>query len=747
MNYIAYTARFLYRIKWWLILCPLLVALLVYLKMGTKPRNYKSTTTIYTGIVSGYDITTTEGSRQDWNVINNAMDNLINIILSQSTLKNVSLRLYAQGLTHLDPDNDNQYLSARTSRYLLSKTPPDVMELVDHTSEKNTYENLRKYEEIDHNNHVYGMFHWSPPYYSYQALSQIKVKRLANSDMLEISYENDDPYIVYNTLIILNDEFVKQYRDLRFGETNNVIAYFESELERVGNNLRNLEDSLRDYNVQHRVINYDEQTKHIAALSRDYELRYEEILLNFESAEKLRASIEGQLEGLQETFRNNAEFIEKLHKIGSIYSRLSAAEAFQPETDGTEGISDRTAMPASRNDTGQLRRKLSEETRSLQELTTNIANQQYTKEGLSANSIVTEWLAAVLLAEKSRAELAVMKLRKQELDQKYTQFSPVGSTLKRKGREINFSEQSYLSILTALNTARLRQKNLQMTSATLKIINAPVLPLEAEPSKRKMMVAAAGLATLLFVLGFFILLELLDRTLRDKVRAERITKGRVIGGLSRQSLFRATEVYQAIPRDRIPLYRQCGSQLFRPGQTAQRTQYPEHRARGRKEPDRRTLGGILPRSEHESPHRIVEQGFRHRTQRVPAGRETRGFRARHPGRSSPAEADVVLVEYPPFATSSVPKELLRHAALSIVIAPANRTWKDTDQLLFEKAEKLSGRTPVVLCLNCAGRDVVQTFTGLMPPLQPSSQAGVSDQPVRIHGRQINCGTSWNTTAA
>ena len=50
MNYIAYTARFLYRIKWWLILCPLLVALLVYLKMGTKPRNYKSTTTIYTGI-------------------------------------------------------------------------------------------------------------------------------------------------------------------------------------------------------------------------------------------------------------------------------------------------------------------------------------------------------------------------------------------------------------------------------------------------------------------------------------------------------------------------------------------------------------------------------------------------------------------------------------------------------------------------------------------------------------------------
>lgn len=715
MNYIAYIARFLYRIKWWLILCPLLVALLVYMKMGTKPRNYKSTTTIYTGIVSGYDITSTEGTRQDWNVINNAMDNLINIILSQSTLKNVSLRLYAQGLTHLDPENDNQYLTARTSRYLVNKTPQEVMDLVDHTSEEKTYENLRKFEEIDHDNHVYGMFHWNPPYYSYQALSQIKVRRVANSDMLEISYENDDPYIVYNTLNILNDEFVKQYRDLRFGETNNVIAYFESELARVGNNLRILEDSLRDYNVQHQVINYDEQTKHIAALSRDYELRYEEILLNFESAEKLRKSLEQQLEGLQETFHNNAQFIEKLHTIGGIYSRLSAAEAFKPESEGGNGQSDRVTMPASRTDMEQLRQKLAEETRNLQQITTNIANQQYTKEGLSSSSIVTEWLAAVLLSEKSRAELGVMKLRKQELDQKYVQFSPVGSTLKRKGREINFSEQSYLSILTALNTARLRQKNLQMTSATLKIINSPVLPLAAEPSKRKMMVAAAFLATFLFVLGFFILLELLDRTLRDKIRAERITNGKIIGAFPGKAYFgqrRFTKQYREIAARYIgnatinyfdPARQPNILNILSTERGDGKSLIAEHLAAFFREANMkvRTLSWNKDFDIERKEYLLAEklEDFTHDT----------------PGEIPLAEADVVLVEYPPFATSSVPKELLRHAALNIVIAPANRTWKDTDQLLFEKAEKLSGRTPVSLCLNCANRDVVQTFTGLMPP--------------------------------
>ena len=631
MNYIAYTARFLYRIKWWLILAPTVVALAVFFKMGAQPRNYKSMTTVYTGIVSGYDITTTEGTRQDWNIINNAMDNLINIILSQTTLKNVSMRLYAQGLTHLDPDNDNQYLTARTSRYLLNRTPKEVMDLVDRTSEEKTLENLRRFEEADHDNHVYGMFHWNPPYYSYQALSQIKVKRITSSDMLEISYENDDPYIVYNTLVILNDEFVKQYRDLRFGETNNVIAYFESELARVGKNLRELEDSLRDYNVEHKVINYDEQTKHIAALSRDYELRYEEILLNFESAEKLRKSIEEQLEGLQ-TFHNNAQFIEKLHTIGSLYSRISAAEAFQPApTESGETLSDRPSIAASRSNTGDLRRKLAEETRNLQEITTNIASQQYTKEGLSTNSIVAEWLAAVLLAEKSRAELAVMKLRKTELDDKYTHFSPVGSTLKRKGREINFSEQSYLSILTALNTARLRQKK-----PADDLGDAQDHQPAGAPDQRRAEQAQAcrGRGVPRHVpLRAGILHPAGTARPHAARQGPRRAHHRRQGHRSfpRQRTLRTAALRQAVPRNRGALYRQRGDQLFRAVAPAQHTQHTEHRGRRRQEHDFGTGGRLSARSRHESPRDLMEQGLRRRAEILPARRKTRRFRAGQTG--------------------------------------------------------------------------------------------------------------------
>lgn len=61
---------------------------------------------------------------------------------------------------------------------------------------------------------------------------------------------------------------------LRFGETNNVIAYFEKELARAARELKEAEDSLTRYSVENKVINYGEETKQIAVLNKEYELGY-----------------------------------------------------------------------------------------------------------------------------------------------------------------------------------------------------------------------------------------------------------------------------------------------------------------------------------------------------------------------------------------------------------------------------------------------------------------------------------------
>ena len=521
MNSLTYIFRFLYRIRYWLIICPLAVALLVIIKTGNMTRTYSVSTTIYTGVVSGYDIESIGSSdKHDWNIINNAMDNLINIITSQTTLKNVSMHLFAQHLMYGDPNKDNNYITAKTYRILLSKTPKDVLALVDKNSEDQTVANLLRYEKANSRNHVYGLFNWTHRHYSYAALSQVKVKRLGNSDMLEVSYTADDPAIAYQTLVLLNKEFVKQYQELRFGETNNVIKYFEEELGRTGRLLRSAEDSLTDYNVEKRVINYDEQTKHIAALSRDFELTYESILLDYTSAGTLKDELEKRIDDHVKMLQNNALFVNKLNSISSLTAEIVTKESFQ---------SDSLPGKKSNVDTDRLKSQLKTAEKDLQQLTDRLSVQRYSKDGLATSTLVDQWLDVLIRYEKAKAELGVMDQRKERLDQEYVFYSPIGSIIKRKEREISFTEQTYLSILSSLNAARLKQKSLQMSSATLKVINPPTFPISAMPTKRKLMVIAAFLGTLLFILGYFILLELLDRTLRDKNRAERITGGKVLG--------------------------------------------------------------------------------------------------------------------------------------------------------------------------------------------------------------------------
>lgn len=705
-TYIAYLAKFIYRIKWWLFFAPVLVALLVYLKMGQAPRMFKSSTTIFTGLVSSYNVETGESAAQDWNMINNSMDNLISIIRSQATLKNVSMRLYTQNMVHGNPKKDNNYILSHNYNSEVRRTPKEVLDLIDRNDEAGTLQKLSDYEVASHDNHIYGLFHWTHRYYSYEALSNIQVKRIGDSDMIEVSYENDDPGVAYNTLMILNEEFVNQYKELRFGETNNVIAFFETELERVSHQLRILEDSLRDYNVENLVINYDEQTKHVAILSRDHELRYEDIRINYNGAQKLRIAIEEQIEGLQ-TFRTNASFIEKLRTIGDLQSRITASEAFNPE-----GIS---KTQGSLGEVSQLRSRLNRETDSLRRITAAISQQSFTKEGVSTPSMIQQWLDAVLLSTKSEAEMKVVNEWKTSLDQRYIHYAPVGAVLKRKNREIGFSEQSYLSILHALNMARLRQKNLQMSSATLRIINPPVLPIAAEPTKRKIVVAAAFLATMIFVLGFFLLIELLDRTLRDKLRAERITRGKIIGafpGTGKMGERRYTQQYREIAARSIgnaalnylsPTARPNILNIFSTAQGDGKSQVCEQLATFF------TQAGMRVRVVSWNKDFNIEQ------RQFLLAEKLSDFVQDAKGDLPLTEADIVLVEYPPLADSSVPRELLRHAALNILVAPANRTWKETDQLLYEKAVTLSGDTPVTICLNCASRDTVQTFTGLLPP--------------------------------
>ena len=94
MDTFRYLVRFLYRIRWYLAILPLISLVIAWFLTRHLDRIYDTNTTIYTGMITGYNIeggTGTAGGNSQTNITN-----LMLIITTDNTIHEVSLRLFAR---------------------------------------------------------------------------------------------------------------------------------------------------------------------------------------------------------------------------------------------------------------------------------------------------------------------------------------------------------------------------------------------------------------------------------------------------------------------------------------------------------------------------------------------------------------------------------------------------------------------------------------------------------------------------
>ena len=109
----------------------------------------------------------------------------------------------------------------------------------------------------------------------------------------------------------------------------------------------------------------------------------------------------------------------------------------------------------------------------------------------------------------------------QQYDGIYKEFAPLGSTLNRLEREVGVQEKQYLSVLHGLNLARLRQQSLEMSNQ-LKIVDNPFYPLNANPSKRGLLIVVSFLAGFIILLGYHVGGAILDNTIKSPERVAKM---------------------------------------------------------------------------------------------------------------------------------------------------------------------------------------------------------------------------------
>lgn len=670
-----------------------LIAVLLTINMG---QTFKVTTTIFTGFATGYSIESGSNSVINYTAVNSAMDNLMNIIKSKTTLERVSTRLYAENMIYGDSTKDNITIRKNNYQEIFNRTPIEVRDLIEKNSIKNTIDNLNMYKESSPKNFVYGLFNWNHQHYCYDALNQINVKRVGNSDMLEISYENNDPGIVYNTIKILNEEFIKEYQLLRFGETDSVIKYFESELAKVSEILRYTEDSLTDYYVRNKIINYNEQTTQVAMQTSNFNYRYLELKMEYNSSKAKLEEIENRMDANLKSIKNNAKFIKYLSDLSQINTKI----AINRSNDSSKIISE---------ENNSYKIQLIEKEKQINEFLLNYSSQKYSKEGVTSDNIINQWFIELIKNIKAESELKVLEKRKIELDEEYAFYAPIGSNLKRKERKINFLENTYLNLLHNLNSALLRKKNLQMTSSTIKVINPPFFPLNSLPSKRRMIIFGVYFGSLIFLFSYFIILELLDRTLKNKIKAEFLIGKEITGAFPDSPKGKYRRHYNDIlDKSRHFLFNSIINNLTSSNDSLNIINIISNEKGEGKSFIAENLLRILLEKNINAKLITYHKDFNHEDKNYLLANSIGDF-------CEIGDEKFIIIEHPALIDSNIPVNIIKASKINLFIGLASKAWKDNDQLLYDRLEKECGKENLYIYLNKTSIDATEVFTGLLPP--------------------------------
>ncbi len=700
MDTFRYLVRFLYRIRWYLVILPLIALIIAWFLTRHMERTYDTNTTIYTGMITGYNIeggTGVAGGNAQANI-----KNLMLIITTDNTIHEVALRLFARCMMYGNPDKDNNYISAEHFRELNQSVPTDVKALINHNNESATYANLKAYEKPSQDNYLFGLLNYHPYFGMSNITSRLKVLQLDNSDIIDIGYSANDAGIAYNTLDILNEVFARQYQQIRFGETNNVIKFFEREVKRLFRILTDAEDDLVRYNVSKRIINYGEQTKQLTIMDASQQVSDNDLLMNYTTTKALMDYLERQLGNRAKLIRSNKDFTDQVQDISRIQSRISNLQLMSSEGGGN--------VAESQQELALAQKQLQSATSRVKNLTKDIESSSYSTEtGIKAKSMLDKWLEQVLLLEKTKAQMTAQDIMRQKLDNQILYYSPIGATLDRKDRHIGFIEGNYMEMLKALNAARLRQRNLQMSTATLRVLNPPLFPLNAQPTNRLLILLGAFMLTFLMTTMYFLIIEMLDRTLRDRIRSERITKIPVMGCYPKDSNLRYRRYNKTISDMSL---RQLSKTLlphFKTGQQNVLNLISTDSANGK---------SYLAQ---ELENYWISIGLQVR--RLAYDEDFLADDSKYIMAKSIKELcpdilpdEIAIIEYPNLNDHSIAPALLNLGTVNLMVTRANRTWKDVDQKsLNEIKAQLDNKNSLYMYLTESSRYAVEEFVGQLPP--------------------------------
>ena len=497
-----------------LLLCSLALASAVFFFTYGLPETYQVRTEIYTGLVSGTSVESVDGSGSDWRTANNQFDNLFNVVKSEQTLAEVGEILFVKHLMMNSPDY--KVMSEEAWEKFNNKVTPEFRDsILVPDSEEETLQNVKRLKSQHYGDFLVKQLFRSggSPYSPGGISSNLSIKRIGNSDMVEITYSWTEPGICQQTLIILNEVFKKELLQIKIGQTTDVVEYFQDKVNEAREVLLAAEDSLKEFRIRNKIINFEQQTQNIASLQNSLEQEYQKELRVNAAAKSAVKQLEKKMELNKRMIQFSDELLEKRTRLSDINSKIAELEVY---------YRDEARLEQLRNEASKLEAELSN----------NISKRNQfskTKEGVSNKEVLQEWLDATLALDASDARLSILSNRGSFFKNAYDEFSPLGSQLARLDRAVDVAEDKYLALNNSLNNALTKQQSESLSTGGLVVTVPPKYPLEPVKSKRLLMVLVSAVIGFLLPFSLMFIIEFLDNTVKTVERGEERTGLKLIG--------------------------------------------------------------------------------------------------------------------------------------------------------------------------------------------------------------------------
>jgi uncharacterized protein involved in exopolysaccharide biosynthesis len=687
------------------VLLPAITASTAWYATRHEKKVYRSESTLYTGLSSGYNLLTDRQSAfMDKSAA--AFDNLMTTLMSKETLLQIGVNMLADHLALQESDslvlgwNGYQWLETelpRPMRTELGLVGNDIPTL------RRTLDSLTKAPTP---NPIKTMLLASDAPYSVESLTA-KLKgsaRKNNNDVLLMEYEANDPAVAKHTLDyaieVLNDRNTKY----KTNETSSVVDYYQGKLAGAKAKLDQAEARMKAFSANNQVLDYDEEARNVATAREALADQYNQELMRRDAAKASLEQINKRLGQQGSISTANADLTEKRRKLAAAESQLANAQAYgQPKAQIT-----------------RLQAAVSQASDELKASAQRYDATTSSSDALPQATLAADKLNKQLEYDESVARLQVYERRMAEYQGKTNTYGPLGSQLRQLTLDRELAEQEYKSLLQQVNQSQTRKQDVEV-GGKLQVLDPPYMPIEPQASKRKQMIII-GLGVGIFLALLLTALRLwLDKRIQSPDQAEQLV-GKVVAAsfpvvknpLSGskparaartmfEQLFNAINIEIAQVKDKpyppvITLFSVLPEQgktwianglLKLAGESDLRIAYlyPGKTGRERKE----TYPGVtyLPYAARPDFMNVTNVDYL--------------IDPEHDFES--ANFDRIIIEMPPLLNHQMPVYLLKNTALSLLVVDANSAWGRAEKQLMALYERVTSQ-PILLILNKIGGDFI-----------------------------------------